>query len=64
MAKKTQKQWFEHEEFWNNFGPIMFDAQRWAEAPDVAENIKKICGLKTRIIESCNLYLACDRIRT
>ena len=46
MAKKSTKQWFEREEFWNNFGPIMFDAQRWAEAPDVAEAVKKICGLK------------------
>lgn len=38
-------EWFENEDFWINFGPIMFDAQRWAEAPDIAENIKKIAGL-------------------
>lgn len=41
--KKTE--WFEKEEFWNNYGPIMFDAQRWAEAPAVAEHVCRIAGL-------------------
>ena len=40
-------QWFEKEDFWINFAPIMFDDARWAEAPDVAEYVKKIAGLKT-----------------
>ena len=39
-------QWFEKEDFWINFAPIMFDDARWAEAPDVAEYVKKIAGLK------------------
>lgn len=39
------KQWFEKESFWQNFGPVMFDTQRWAEAPDVAESVIKIAGL-------------------
>lgn len=38
-------EWFENEKFWTNFGPIMFDAQRWAEAPDVAESVMHIAGL-------------------
>lgn len=38
-------EWFENEKFWTNFGPIMFDAQRWAEAPDVAESVMQIAGL-------------------
>lgn len=38
--------WFESEDFWTNYGPIMFDDNRWAEAPDVAAYIKKIAGLK------------------
>lgn len=41
--KKTQ--WFEKEDFWNNYGPIMFDAARWAEAPDVAAHVCRIAGL-------------------
>ena len=40
-----QKEWFENEQFWENFGPIMFDSKRWAEAPTVAEAICKIAGL-------------------
>lgn len=40
-----QKQWFEQEEFWLSYGPIMFDSQRWAEAPGIAEKICKIAGL-------------------
>ena len=43
---QTQKtEWFEKEDFWNNYGPIMFDAARWAEAPTVAESVCKIAGL-------------------
>ena len=38
--------WYLKEDFWTNFGPIMFDDNRWAEAPDVAEYVKKIAGLK------------------
>ena len=44
--KQQKKQWFENENFWNNYGPIMFDANRWAEAPAVAQSICKIAGLK------------------
>ncbi len=38
--------WYESEDFWTNYGPIMFDEARWKEAPDVAEYVKKIAGLK------------------
>ena len=41
----AEKQWFEKEAFWVNYGPIMFDTSRWAEAPTVAESICKIAGL-------------------
>lgn len=39
-------EWFESEDFWVNYGPIMFDEAHWAEAPTVAEYVKKIAGLK------------------
>lgn len=42
---QEKKQWFENESFWQNFGPVMFDSQRWAEAPGVAESVIKIAGL-------------------
>ena len=38
--------WYLKEDFWTNFGPIMFDDARWAEAPTVAEYVKQIAGLK------------------
>lgn len=44
--KKTEKQWFENEEFWMRFAPVMFDGSRWAEAPVVAEHIVKIARLE------------------
>ncbi len=39
-------QWFEKEDFWINFAPIMFDDARWAEAYDTAAHIKRIANLK------------------
>lgn len=42
MAKH---EWFENENFWNNYAPIMFDSKRWAEAPAVAEAVCRIAGL-------------------
>lgn len=40
------KQWFEKEDFWTQFAPIMFDDARWAEAPTVAEFVKTISRLE------------------
>ncbi len=38
-------EWFESEDFWTNYSPIMFDENRWAEAPAVADYVKKIARL-------------------
>jgi cyclopropane fatty-acyl-phospholipid synthase-like methyltransferase len=38
-------EWFESEDFWTNYSPIMFDEKRWAEAPAVADYVKKIARL-------------------
>ena len=37
--------WFESENFWTQYAPIMFDDARWAEAPTVAQYVKDIAGL-------------------
>lgn len=39
-------EWFESEDFWTTYGPIMYDDNLWAEAPDVADYVCKIAGLK------------------
>lgn len=43
---QKNKQWFEEEDFWINYAPIMFDEARWAEAPAVAAHVKRIANLK------------------
>ncbi len=49
-----KKEWFENEDFWKNYGPIMFDSAHWAEAPGVAAAVQKIAGLKkgARILDA------------
>lgn len=48
------KQWFEEEDFWLNYAPVMFDEQHWAEANGVAKAICSIAGLKegSRILDA------------
>lgn len=43
---ENKKEWFESEKFWENYGPIMFDEQRWSEASAVAEKVIEIADLK------------------
>ncbi len=42
----SKAEWFEKDDFWLNFGPIMFDEQRWAEASTVASQIKALAELQ------------------
>ena len=44
MSQK--KEWFESEKFWENYGPVMFDEQRWSEAGAVSERVVRLAGLK------------------
>lgn len=49
-------EWFESEDFWVTYGPIMYDDNLWSEAPDVAEYVIKLANLKP---ESKILDAAC-----
>lgn len=49
MSDKKQD-WFESESFWAEYSPVLFDAQRWAEAPNVAESVLRIIGAPNRDI--------------
>lgn len=42
MARQKDDEWFQDEVFWDRFAPIMFDEQRWAEVPAVADGIEAI----------------------
>jgi len=35
--------WFEDSEFWEHFAPVMFDEVHWAEVPDVADAVIRLC---------------------
>ena len=38
------KEWFENEDFWLNYGPIMFDEQHWAESKGIADKCIELAG--------------------
>ncbi len=38
-------EWFENEQFWVQYAPIMFDSARWAEASAVAQGIFKMANI-------------------
>ncbi|MGP1587348.1 MAG: class I SAM-dependent DNA methyltransferase [Treponemataceae bacterium] len=44
--KTRTQQWFEKENFWLEYAPIMFEDKRWAEAPDVARHIFRLASLQ------------------
>jgi SAM-dependent methyltransferase len=40
----TEGEWFEDEDFWTAYAPIMFDEARWAEVPAVVDGIERLVG--------------------
>ncbi len=50
-----EKEWFENEDFWLNYGPIMFDEQQWAQSRGIAEKCIELAGLEegSRILDVC-----------
>lgn len=41
-TREKNDEWFQDETFWDQFAPIMFDEQRWAEVPAVADSIEAL----------------------
>ena len=52
---KKEKEWFENEDFWLNYGPIMFDEQQWSQAHGIAEKCIEIAGLEegSHVLDVC-----------
>lgn len=52
---KDKKEWFENEDFWLNYGPIMFDQQQWEQAHGVAEKCIELgkVGPGDRVLDAC-----------
>jgi len=42
---KFREEWFNDEEFWQHFAPVMFDEKRWAEVAVVADGVTRLAGL-------------------
>ncbi|MBR1910891.1 MAG: class I SAM-dependent methyltransferase [Treponema sp.] len=50
-----KKEWFENQDFWLQYGPIMFDEQHWAEAGGIAQRCCDIARLKkgNSVLDAC-----------
>lgn len=48
-------EWFEDDQFWIRFAPIMFDADRWADTPAEVDALLRLSGIppNSRILDSC-----------
>ena len=42
---KYKEEWFNDEDFWEQYAPIMFDNERWAEVPQVADGVTRMARL-------------------
>ncbi len=52
MNTRKKDEWFQDEAFWDQFAPIMFDEQRWAEVPAVADGIESLYqALSASVVE-------------
>ncbi|MDR0554948.1 MAG: class I SAM-dependent methyltransferase [Treponema sp.] len=43
---RRDKEWFNDDDFWKQFAPIMFDRKHWEEAPEVADGVTRLARLK------------------
>ncbi len=41
-----KKEWFENENFWQDYAPVIFDENRWAEASGIASAVMSLAELK------------------
>jgi SAM-dependent methyltransferase len=48
-------EWFEDEEFWTAYAPLMFDEAHWAEVPEAVDAVLKFSGLSPggRVLDVC-----------
>ncbi|MCR5762521.1 MAG: class I SAM-dependent methyltransferase [Treponema sp.] len=50
-----KQEWFEKQDFWLQYGPVMFDEQHWAEAKGVASRCCDIARLEkgSSVLDAC-----------
>lgn len=51
----SAKEWFEDQDFWLAYAPLMFDEARWAEVPEVVDRLQKLSSIKPggRVLDLC-----------
>ena len=42
----NEKEWFEDQDFWLAYAPLMFDESRWAEVPEVVDRLQRLSSIK------------------
>ena len=42
---KHRDEWFNDDDFWTQYAPIMFDDKRWSEVSEVADGVTRLSGL-------------------
>jgi SAM-dependent methyltransferase len=55
MRKKQKKQWYENENFWNTFAPMMFNQKRLGETGAEVDQIIKLSGIRkgAKVLDLC-----------
>lgn len=51
----NEKEWFEDQDFWLAYAPLMFDESRWAEVPEVVDRLQRLSSLHAggRVLDLC-----------
>jgi SAM-dependent methyltransferase len=43
---KYKEEWFNDEDFWKVYAPVIFDDKHWSEVPEVADSVTRLAGLR------------------
>jgi len=43
---ESKKEWFNDDDFWKQYAPIIFDDKHWSEVPEVADGVTRLAGLR------------------
>jgi SAM-dependent methyltransferase len=53
------KEWFNDDDFWKLYSPVIFDDKHWIEVPEVADSVTRLAGLS---LYSGHLSLSAPRV--
>ena len=56
---KHKEEWFNDDDFWEQYAPIMFDENRWSEVPAVAKSIAGFVGVAAPLTRPLSVVDLC-----